>query len=86
MIYICSTIHLSEIPVPCGVRGREPFRSTDRASEARLVLLVLEPTVVSAVEPSTGSEEPNPSLARAPDPVSQCTLTCSAQLAAREML
>ena len=44
MIYICSTIHLSEIPVPCGVRGREPFRSTDRASEARLVLLVLEPT------------------------------------------
>ena len=45
MIYICSTIHLSEIPVPCGVRGREPFRSTDRASEARLVLLVLEPLV-----------------------------------------
>ena len=42
MIYICSTIHLSEIPVPCGVRGREPFRSTDRASEARLVLLGAE--------------------------------------------
>ena len=53
MIYICSTIHLSEIPVPCGVRGREPFRSTDRASEARLVLLVLEPKTSSA--PATAS-------------------------------
>ena len=43
MIYICSTIHLSEIPVPYGVRGRGPFRSTNRASEARLVLVVPEP-------------------------------------------